>query len=129
MEALFKSPSCLRKCLEPGWRLISFSSASAIRWRISAAEAFVKVTINRRSTSSGFSSEMTFFMIRSTRTAVFPLPAAAATRISLPSEAMAFHWSSVQSASAGFFGNGVRSFICFFLLSQCSKDGILLSWF
>src|SRR5699024_6539977 len=58
-----------------------FSIAAPILSFISAAAASVKVTIRRRSTSAGSFSSVSLRMIRSTRTAVFPDPAAADTRI------------------------------------------------
>ena len=48
--------------------------------RISAAAARVKVMTSRRSMSFGFSPSVIIWMIRSTSTAVLPLPAAADTR-------------------------------------------------
>ena len=83
------------------WTLSGCASSAAliarlIRSRISAAAALVKVTINIRSMSTGSFSSRMRCKIRSTRTAVLPLPAAADTsRFSLR-ESMTCCCSSVN---------------------------------
>ena len=79
-----RSSCCFIKCSSDGAFAISFSSAAAMRSFISAAAAFVKVTINSLSALEGRSLSVRRSMTRSTRTAVLPEPAAALTS-TLPS--------------------------------------------
>ena len=67
-----------------------------IRSRISAAAARVKVIMSRRSMSTGRVSSNTRDTMRSVRTAVFPLPAAAEINRRRSESAMALPCSSVQ---------------------------------
>ncbi len=72
----------ISSCLWSSGISVTFSeSAFLIFSFISAAAALVKVTISMEST--GIFSSVTIFFIRSTRTAVFPAPAAAETNIFL----------------------------------------------
>ena len=64
--------------------------------QFSAAAALVKVTINRRSMSAGCSPSQIIRMIRSTSTAVLPLPAAADTRMLLLCSSITFCCSGVK---------------------------------
>ena len=81
--ALCISVSCLSRWAFPGFASTLPESAWVIRSRIWAAAALVKVTTSSLSISTGCSASLTIWMIRSTNTAVFPLPAAADTRILL----------------------------------------------
>ncbi len=72
---------CLTALRSPGFSFITSSSFDAILDFISAAAAFVKVTIRSRSTLTGFSVSVIICLTLSTRTAVFPEPAAAETSI------------------------------------------------
>ena len=58
---------------------MALAKATPIRALISAAAAFVKVTTISSCTDKGFSISFNRVIIRSTRTAVLPEPAAAAT--------------------------------------------------
>ena len=58
---------------------MAFAKATPIRALISAAAAFVKVTTINSCTDKGLSISFKRVMMRSTRTAVLPDPAAAAT--------------------------------------------------
>ena len=69
---------------ESGLSVSRFEMPAAMRSRISAAAALVKVTTNRRSMSTGCASSQTMRTMRSTNTAVLPLPAAADTRMFRP---------------------------------------------
>ena len=82
--------------LFPGSSSRSFPSAVSTRSRISAAAAFVKVMTSSLSISTGCSGSVIMRMIRSTRTAVFPLPAAAETRRFRCLVSMTFFCSSVH---------------------------------
>ena len=62
---------------------MSLVSDFEILLRISAAAAFVNVTISSLSISTGFYSSVISLITLSTRTAVLPEPAAALTRIFL----------------------------------------------
>ena len=87
---------CLCKCSLSGVSRRRFSIASPILCRISPAAALVKVTINKRSISTGFFSSRINPKIRSTSTAVFPLPAAAETNIFLSLTSITFFCSGVN---------------------------------
>ena len=82
--------------LFPGSSSRSFPRAVSTRSRISAAAAFVKVMTSSLSISAGCSGSVIMRMIRSTRTAVFPLPAAAETRRFRCLVSMTFFCSSVH---------------------------------
>ena len=83
-----------------------------MRLRISAAAALVNVTTRNRSAGTGDGPSVIRRMTRSTRTAVFPLPAAAATRMPPPWREMARSCSGVQLRPSrrgrrkGFLGAG-----------------------
>ena len=79
--ALWISVSCLRRWALDGSARRRSETALAMRSRIWAAAALVKVTTSRRSMSRGRSPSLIMRTIRSTRTAVLPLPAAAETSI------------------------------------------------
>ena len=72
--------ACCCRCSLPGSSFSFFSMASWILSRISEAAALVNVITSSLSISPGLSPSVIIRMIRSTRTAVFPLPAAAETR-------------------------------------------------
>ena len=79
--ALFSCCLCRKSPMLSGLARHSASSRFSIRVRISAAAAFVKVTIKRRSAFTGLLSSVSIFMTLSTKTAVLPEPAAAETKI------------------------------------------------
>ena len=81
--ALCNSADCFWICSLPGSASSLAVMPAAIRSRISAAAALVNVTISSLSISTGCSPSQIMRMIRSTNTAVLPLPAAADTRILL----------------------------------------------
>ena len=81
--ALPNNTSCFFKCSE-GFFEIALVNAPAILSLISEAAAFVKVTIKSLSISIGFFSSISLFIILSTKTAVLPDPAAAATNKLVP---------------------------------------------
>ena len=91
--------SCRFKFLSEGNFSRSSESRFPIRSRIWEAAALVKVTTRSRSRSTGFSGSVIMDMIRSTRTAVFPLPAAAATKRFLSLKEMIFFCSAVHSTA------------------------------
>lgn len=86
--ALWISVSCLSRWAFPGLSSTLAERAWVIRSLIWAAAALVKVTTRSLSISTGCSPSLTICMIRSTNTAVFPLPAAADTRMLLPLASM-----------------------------------------
>ena len=96
MVALPRSLCCLRYSGFKGSLSISFPSSSEILFRIWAAAALVNVMITSLSISTGFSLSVIIFMILATRTAVFPDPAAAETRIFLPVVFITFSCASVH---------------------------------
>ena len=94
--ALWISVACCFRCSSSGYSNSFFSIARRILSFISEAAASVNVTIRSLSTSTGGSSSVSIVMIRSTRTAVFPEPAAADTRILRFLSCMTFCCSSVH---------------------------------
>ena len=73
------SDNCLAAFISAGFSSKILLSAPEILVRISAAAAFVKVTIRSLSISTGLFSSVISFITLSTRTAVLPEPAAAET--------------------------------------------------
>ena len=94
--ALWIRVACCFKCSSSGYSVSFFSIARRILSFISEAAASVNVTIRSLSTSTGGSSSVSIVMIRSTRTAVFPEPAAADTRMLRFLNCMTFCCSSVH---------------------------------
>src|SRR5690606_12575609 len=99
MAALPKRASCPAARSSPS-RAAASSRARTLSF-ISWAALSVKVTTSSRSMSTGRSGSRSRRTIRSTSTDVFPAPAAAETRMSLPRTVMACSWLSVQALPAG----------------------------
>lgn len=119
IDARPSSESCVRRCSSSGFCSSACSSASRIRCFISEAAAFVNVATSRRSTLNPREGSAILRMMRSTSTAVFPDPAAAATRMSSPLCEMALHWSSLQKLPSGL------GMLCNFVMSSpLPCDGI-----
>ena len=111
--ARFNRVICLCNLSFSGSSSIFLYNASNILSLISAAAAFVNVTTNILSIS--MPSFITLFIILSTSTAVFPLPAAAATNIFSPFSYIACFCSSVQFGIFSLLSVNVRDTrFCFF---------------
>ena len=98
----------IRRCCSLRYRLPgSFFSRPfryfLIRCRISAAAALEKVRTRMREASSFSDSSSSIRTIRSERTVVLPLPAAAPTRMEPPRSLIAWRCSSVNDLSAILF--------------------------
>ena len=107
MCAWASSTLCRRRWGSPGFSRSIWCRRASSRARISAAAAFVKVTMSILSALVGFSGSVSRWMARCTSTAVLPEPAAAATSTVPLLAEMASCWLSVQRISA----MGVPSFL------------------
>ena len=94
ISALGKNAIWFCKWISSGVSSSCFAIATPILCRISDAAAFVNVTMSSLSISC--SSRKSFVIMRSTRTAVLPLPAAAAISKSLPLASIACFCSFVH---------------------------------
>ena len=88
--AVWSSVSCRCRCRFSGFFSSLSLMAFAMRSRIWAAAARVNVTTSSLSISTGFCSSVISRMMRSTSTAVLPLPAAAETRMLCPRASITF---------------------------------------